>query len=418
MPEFSMSLGQPFAGLVAAIAAGLLVGLERGWTQRDFGAGRRVAGFRTFGLIGLLGGLAGLGPDILAAASALGVAAVLAIGYARSTSEQRVSATTTIAGLLTFAAGFSATRMGSMVGLAAAAATFAILSARHSLHALLRGLQEEEIEGVARFVLVALVVLPLLPDANFGPYEAWNPRRIWMVVVMVTGLSFVGYVAARRFGSSRGILAVAITGALVSSTAVTADYARRLRSEPDAAGPLIAGIAIASIVMFVRVQILTLVLAPRAAPTLAFALAPATLVATLFALAAWRRQGGEAKAVSLGNPFSFGPALLLAGLVAVLSVAARWALELFGSQGMAIVLGLTGMTDVDAAVMTLSNLPEGVIDSHTAGLVLAVPVLANTAIKAGMAQVIAWGHGGLRAAFPLWAALVASAATMLIWTLG
>ena len=413
MPDLS----DPMMSLLVALAAGLLVGMERGWAQRQIARGRRVAGFRTFGLIGLIGGLAGLGPDGIAAVLGLGVAAVLAIGYARSASTDHLSSTTTIAGLVTFGAGFAATRGLPIPGLAAAAATFAILSARSSMHALLKGMSEAEIESVARFALVALVILPILPDADFGPYDAWNPRRIWMVVVLVMGLSFVGYVAARRLGSDRGILIVAFTGAIVSSTAVTISLARRLREEPEAHGALTAGIAVASLVMFVRVQLLALVLVPRVVPALALAMAPATLVAAVYALIAWRRQARKTEAIALGNPFSFGPAILLAGLVAILSLAARWSLERFGSGGMALVLGLTGLSDVDAAVITLAGLPEASLDDWMGGFVLAVPVMANTAAKAGMAALIGWGRGGLRAALPLVAALLASAAVLGGWYL-
>jgi uncharacterized membrane protein (DUF4010 family) len=411
-----LQLPPQFVGLIAATAAGLLIGLERGWRQRAQDAGTRVAGFRTFGLIGLIGGIAGLASDPVAAALGLGVAATLAVGYWKSAREDALSATTTIAGVLTFGIGLAALRLSPGIALAAAAGSYIILSARRSMHALLRGLTEAEIEGVARFALVALVILPLLPDAAYGPYDAWNPRRIWMVVVLVTGLSFAGYVAARRFGADRGILIVALTGSLVSSTAVTADLARRLRKEPESRRALTAGIALASIVMFVRVQILVFVLIPRALPTLALAMAPATMVAGALAFLAWRRQRAEpAPPVPLGNPFDFGPALLLAAMVAILSLVARWALERFGGEGLAVVLGLTGLMDVDAAVLTLAGLPQAALDNATAGIVLAVPVLANTAIKGIIAVVIARGQDGIRASLPLFASLAASAAGLLIY---
>ncbi|GAY21778.1 MULTISPECIES: MgtC/SapB family protein [Sphingobium] len=405
-------IGQPYLAMIASIAIGLLVGLERGWTQRELGKGRRVAGFRTFGLIGLLGGMGGLAPDIVAATLGMGVAAILTVGYSRSADQEHLSATTTLAGLLTFGASFCATRIAPALGLAIGAATFAILSARQSMHAMLRGMDESEIESVSRFLLVALIILPLLPDAAYGPYDAWNPRNIWMVVVFVMGLSFAGYAVSRRFGQDRGILLVALTGAIVSSTAVTADYARRLRDEPGARSLLSAGIAVASIVMFVRVQLVALVLIPRALPTLALTMAPATLVAVAFALVAWRRHGGAGNGMGLSNPLGFGPALMLAALVAGLSLAARWALVRFGQQGMAVVLTLTGISDVDAAVMTMAGLPPDLLDDHVAGLILGSAVLANTLAKAMMTMVIGWGHGGVRAALPLFAALVAAAVSL------
>ncbi|AMK22729.1 MULTISPECIES: MgtC/SapB family protein [unclassified Sphingobium] len=409
-------IGQPYLSMIASIAIGLLVGIERGWTQRDLGKGHRVAGFRTFGLIGLLGGMGGLAPDMVAATLGAGVAVILAVGYSRSADPDHLSATTTLAGLLTFGASFCATRLSPALGLAMGAATFAILSSRQSMHAMLRGMDESEIESVSRFLLVALIILPLLPDAAYGPYDAWNPRKIWMVVVFVMGLSFAGYAISRRFGRERGILLVALTGAIVSSTAVTADYARRLRDEPAARTLLSAGIAVASIVMFVRVQLVALVLIPRAVPTLALTMAPATLVGVIFALIAWRRHGEGSDGMGIANPLGFGPALMLAAIVAGLSLAARWALEHFGQQGMAVVLTLTGISDVDAAVMTMAGLPPGLLDNRTAGLILGSAVLANTLAKAVMTVVIGWGHGGIRAAMPLFAALVAAAISLAGWT--
>lgn len=411
-----MDLAQPYLGLIASLAAGLLVGMERGYAQREMGTGHRATGFRTFGLIGLAGGLAALAPDLVAAVLAIGVIAAVVIGYAISAREDSLSATTCIAAVLTFGIGFAAVRQAPGVALAAAAAAFVILRSRQSMHAMLRGLNEAELEAVARFVLVALVVLPFLPDMPMGPYDALNPRRIWMVVVFVLGLSFVGYAVTRRFGGHRGILFVAMTGALVSSTAVTAEYARRLRNEPDARGPLTAGIALASVVMFIRVQILSLALVPRALPTLALAMGPATIVATLFAALAWRKGAKADGPLSLGNPLGFGPALLLAGLVAILSLVAHWALDLFGNSGIAVVLGLTGLTDVDAAVLTMAGMPETALDGRMAGLILAIPVLANTGVKAVIATVIGRGHGGLRAAMPLYASLLASGGG-LVWAL-
>lgn len=278
---------------------------------------------------------------------------------------------------------------------------------------MLKGMTEKEIESIARFALVALVILPLLPDRNLGPYDAWNPRQIWMVVVVVLGLSFAGYVATRRLGPEKGIMITALCGSLVSSTAVTAAYARRLRQKDGPEAPLIAGIALASLVMFVRVQLLAITLIPYTARSLALAMIPALVVGGLTTLLAFRARSAEASAgeVELGNPLDFGPALLLAGLVAVMAIPARWALEQFGDQGIIVVLGLTGMWDVDAAVLTLAGMPRDILDGSTAGLALAVPVLANTAFKGALALGIAGPRQqGWKASGPLFASVLASGA--------
>lgn len=397
--------------LALSLAIGLMVGLERGWQARAAAPGRRVAGFRTFGLLGLAGGLAALLPPLFGATLLLAAAATLVIGYARSRTRTDQSATGTIAGLLTLALGAFAAAGHGVEALAAAAVMTLLLTLRHRLHGLLQGINPAEIEAASRFAILALVILPLMPDRAMGPLDAWNPRQLWFVVVLVSGLSFLGYAAARRLGPERGLLATAAAGALVSSTAVTAAYARRLHDESPAEAALVAGIALASAVMFARVLLLTGLLALPALPTLAIAIVPAALVQLLLAARAVRRlpEGSGDPGISLGNPLDFRPALLLALFVALLAVASRWAVARFGDAGVGVLLLLTGLADVDAAIITLAGLPEGLITPSRAGLLLALPVLANTLFKAGLALVIAPNRRGWRAAWPLLASVAAAA---------
>ncbi|WP_454890499.1 MgtC/SapB family protein [Sphingopyxis chilensis] len=398
--------------LAASLAIGILIGIERGWRQRDANDGSRVSGLRTFGLLGLTGGLAGHVPDLLAAAIALAALSSLVLGYRSALArEGSLSVTNTLVGIVTFALGYMAAKGQVSEALAVAAVTTLLLTLRAQAHAMLKGMTAQEVDSIARFALVALVILPLLPDRNLGPYDAWNPRQIWMVVVVVLGLSFAGYVATRRLGSGKGIMITALCGSLVSSTAVTVTYAQRLRQKDGPEAPLIAGIALASLVMFVRVQLLSITLIPYAARSLALAMVPAFIVGGLTTLLALRARNAEASAgeVKLGNPLDFGPALLLAGLVAVMAIPARWALEQFGDQGIIVVLGLTGMWDVDAAVLTLAGMSKDILDESTAGLVLAVPVLANTAFKGFLALGIAGPRQqGWKASAPLFASVLAS----------
>lgn len=413
-PPMNMPDTELLRTLAAALAVGILIGIERGWRQRDASDGSRVSGLRTFGLLGLIGGIAGHLPDMLAAVVGLAVLSSLVLGYRTELARQgSLSVTNTMVGIVTFALGFVAAKGQVSEALAVAAVTTLILTLRGQAHAMLKGMSEREVESIARFALVALVVLPLLPDTDMGPYDAWNPRKIWMVIVVVLGLSFAGYVATRRLGPEKGIMITALCGSLVSSTAVTAAYAQRLRQKDGPEGPLIAGIALASLVMFVRVQLLSIALVPYASRSLALAMVPAFLVGGATTLLALRARGAALHAgeVKLGNPLDFGPALLLAGLVAIVAIPARWALERFGDHGIVVVLGLTGMWDVDAAVLTLAGMPRGVLDGETAGLVLAVPVLANTAFKAVLALAIAGPRRrGWKAAGPLLASVLASAA--------
>ena len=179
---------------------------------------------------------------------------------------------------------------------------------------------------------------------------------------------------------------MAATGAMVSSTAVTTALATRLRDNDENAATLVAGIAIASAVMLVRVILLVALIAPVALASLALVIAPAALVSIAAAvwglLTARRAPAVPASAVTVRNPLNFGPALVLTGLVMVMALLARWLMTRIGESGLAIILAISGIADVDAAIITIGGLPAGVFDERTAGLVVAAPVLANNLLKA------------------------------------
>ena len=398
----------PLADLGIALALGLLVGVERGWSARGEPAGGRVAGFRTFGLLGLLGGLAGIMlsearvPAVLLVAAA---ALALVVGYVRDMakdSNASVSATTTIAALITLGLGLLATTGNVLVASVSAGVMVLLLAMREELHAWIRGLTAAEVKAVARFALISIVVWPLLPDAAYGPYNAWNPRNIWFVVVLVSGLSFVGYVAARRFGEVRGTLATAAAGALVSSTAATAALARRLAAGDDPPAPAIAGIALAGAVMMARTLILAAAVAGFVAPTLAWIVVPgglAALAASAFVMRHNLHTPSRGAPMTSANPFDILPALGFAALIAGASLFARWAEARFGDAGLGVIIALTGTFDVDAATVTLGALPAGSLDPVTAGAVLGIPVLLNTAFKAAICIALAgWRKGWAAAA--------------------
>lgn len=408
-----------FGHLALALAVGLLIGIERGWSARDERPGRRVAGLRTFGLLGLLGGVIGtLGLEVhplLAVVVLAAAAAALVAGYLRDMRiDNQVSATSTVAALLTLCLGILATNGYPRSALLVATVAMLLLSLRTQLHGWIQRLNETDVQATARFAIITAAILPLLPDRRFGPYDAWNPRELWLVVVLVTGFSFAGYIASRTFGARRGTLATAAIGGMYSSTAVTAVLSRRLKLG-DAPAPLLsAGIAVASATMFVRVLALTAVLATSALPSLAFVAAPAGVVA--LAASIWRVRRGVGGGADDGaafvprNPFELLPALGFAALVAVIALATRWAEARFGDAGIVALLAITGSFDVDVAIVTLGGLPAGTIAPWVGGLVLAVPILLNTLFKAAVVIAMAGWRRGLPASAPL----LASAATMML----
>lgn len=414
MDPTSIDPVRDFGGIALALALGLLVGLERGWATRDHAPGTRFAGIRTYGLFGLAGGLAGalheragaLALVLLAAAAALVVA-----GYWRASVRQdERSGTASLVGLLTLACGYLAASGEGALASAVTGATVVVLSQRKRLHGWVSALSEAEMVGIARFALIALVILPLLPDTPFGPFDAWRPRQLWLVVVLVSGFSFAGYLASRRFGETRGILATSAAGAMVSSTAVTAALAAKLRDDDGDPAVLAAGVALASAVMFARIGVLAFALARFALPTF-LVLGVPSILASLLATVWLLRRRGSARAqsgsqVAVRNPFGIGPALLLMGLVMVLSVVARWVLANYGDEGLALVLAVTGSVDTDSAIITMGNLPPGALDPRTAGLVMLPPLILNTLLKAGIALTVP----GWRKGWPMALPLIATAA--------
>ena len=394
----------------AALAAGLLIGIERGWKLKGQRAGTRVAGVRTFSLLGLSGGVAGLigaqGQPFVAAFLAGGAVVLLTLGYAHELKSQR-DMTSAVAALATVAIGFLAGSGSEGLAMACAAVVVTLLALRTELHGFVGKLEAEDVKALARYAVIAGAVLPLLPDQDMGPYGAWNPRELWLVVVLVTGFSFAGYIANRLFGARVGTIGTAVIGGAYSSTAVTASLAQRLgRGDPD--GPEPAGIALASAVMYLRVLILVAALATSVLLPFVVVIGPALLVGLLAgALLWWKSKPGDT-AEPPGNPIAILPALGFLVFVAVAAVLTGWAEGRFGQQGIAALILATGSFDVDVAIVTLGRLKPGAIAPDLAALALAGTVVANMIVKIGITLAYARGKG-IRAA----AALTASTVTLI-----
>ncbi len=402
-----------------ALALGLLVGLERGWDGRSQVDGARVAGIRTYGLLGLTGGVAALLPP-WPGAIIIAIAALLLLGgYLRqSRLPTGRSATGAVAGLLVLGLGVLAARGQATVAAAAAAATMLLLASRKPLHGMLRGITVAELRAAARFALLALVLLPLAPDRALGPYAALNPRYLLLVVVLVCGLSFIAYLLARRTRGRGGTLIAAMCGAIVSSTAVTGAFARRMGDGQAQDAGLEIGIILASAVSVGRVLVLVALLQPAAFAAIATPLAPALLLLLASGWWAWRRphQTDHAYRAGLGNPLELGGALSLAALTAVAIIASRWGIERFGHFGAAPVLTLIGLVDVDAAVLAFAAMP--VVDQAAlAGAALALPVAGNLLLKSALTITLARNAGGVRAAVPIALAAVAALGLLAVMNL-
>ena len=396
------------------LAAGALIGLERGFKLRGQQEGTRVAGVRTFTLLGLGSGIAGLiseAQPLTAAVIVLAQLTYLAIAYAPKL-RAKGDATSPVAAAATIATAF----LGGMgaVGLAIAAAAIIVLvlALRDELHGFIDRMDEKDVKALARFAVIALAVLPFLPDDNFGPYDAWNAPKLWWVLILVTGFSFAGYVANRIFGERHGTVATALIGGAYSSTAVTQSLAQRLGTS-DRPGAEPAGIALASAVMYLRVLVLVALLATRLTLPFAIVIAPPLLVAWVAGWWLYRQAPHTEGPAPPGNPIALLPALTFVVFLAAAAVAARWAQAEFGQEGIAILLLLMGSLDVDAAIVTAGNLPPEAIGAQLAALALGGTILANMAVKLGIT--IAYARGkSLSAALALGASMLALAVSLVV----
>ena len=415
-----MNPGFQALGVLTAMACGLLVGIERGFDLRGLRAGTRVAGVRTFTLVGLASGLAGLaghfGQPFAAGALIAGLVAALAIGYAnRPGLKRRPDATTPVAALTTVGLGFIAGFGQPGFAIAGAAVVTLLLALKAELHGFLDKLDEDDVKALGRYAVIAGAVLPFLPNGHYGPLGAWNPQKLWLVVVLVTGFSFLGYVANRIFGERHGTIATALIGGAYSSTAVTQSLAQRLGSDLKG-GAENAGIALATAVMYLRVLLLIGILATRVLAPFAILILPALIIAWSGGFWLYRRAPKCDAPTAPGNPIAILPAFGFVAFVAFAAVAAKWAAGRFGEQGIAALLLIVGSTDVDTAIITLGGLQPAAISPVLAAMAIGGTIIVNMMVKIGIAFVYAG-----RRSLPAVAAMATSVAALavmigLAWT--
>ncbi|MGK9164672.1 DUF4010 domain-containing protein [Inquilinus limosus] len=399
--------------LGAALAVGLIIGLERGWSDRDQPEGRRAAGLRTFAITGFGGGLAAfLAPDLgpgplllfLLAAAALTLAAYLRSG------EADIGLTTEFALLVTVLLGAAAGAGHGLAGLGGAVVVALLLSEKQRLHGWLERFTPAEIAATLQFLLIAVVVPPLLPDRALDPWEAINPARIWWLVVLVAGLSFAGYAAVRIAGPRVGTLLTGLLGGLASSTALTLVFARQARAAPQAAPALAAGIVAAWAVMVIRIGVLVLILHPPLFLALAASLAGAAAVAVGFGLWLWRaapERTGEAP--PLGNPLELWSALKIVLLIVAVLVLSKILDAALGVAGLYLLAAVSGLADVDAITLSAARLTQGGLDVAAGAAVVLIAAGVNTLVKAGLAVVLGGRAMALRI-LPATAAMLAAGA--------
>ncbi len=414
-----------FGTLGVALAVGLLIGLERGWHDRDAPEGQRVAGLRTFGLIGLLGGLCALLADayggVMLGLGFAGLAATLIAAHFKSSwRTEDYGITSEVASLATFALGAAAVAGHPAPAAAGAVITATLLGLKPELHAWLRRLDRQELIAALQLGLISVVVLPLLPDVGYGPGGALNPHALWWLVVLITAISFVGHFAIRVAGERRGLLFTGLAGGLASSTALTLSFAR-IGREHAALHPWLAiGVAVAASTMCLRMLVEVALVSPDllapAAPALG-AMALAGFGVAGAALLRPRRAPDQPAGIEGTRPFQLKVALQFAAALAVIGVLSELAGRWLGDRGLYLLALLSGVADVDAITLSLARMTERGLPSEVAVRGMVIAAMTNTVVKSLMVVVISGGRMAWQVALAA-AAMIAGGAAALLLQLG
>lgn len=374
-----------------ALAIGLLVGLERGWRERDEPAGSRTAGIRTYSISGLLGGVfaalaAVFGQPSVFVAGFLGFATVFAIFALREARRDNdFSVTGVVAALSVFALGGLAVSGDYQAAAAAGTALAATLASREWLHGLLQRLSWVELRSALMLAVMTAIILPLLPDHTIDPWGGLNPWEIWFFTVLTAAISYLGYIAVRVLGPTKGLVVSALAGALISSTAVTLAFARSAKAGGDAK-PLAGGAALAAMVSILRVATIVLLVQPRMAGTIA---APMLAAACAFGASGFLLltgvRDGAIPVVSNRNPFDLTPLMVFAATFGIVAVASSALVGQLGSGGLIATSALSGTFDVDVATLTATRMAGQVVSLETAGQATLAALGTNAIGRVGVA---------------------------------
>jgi uncharacterized membrane protein (DUF4010 family) len=390
----------------AALVIGFLVGLQREYAYGDPDA-EMFAGVRTFSLMGLVGcGGAMVAAELASPWPFVGVLVVLGllitVAYFVSARQGNVGLTTEVAALLTVLAGALCYWEYMALAAALAVATTVLLSLKLELRRFVQRITREDVYATLKFAVITAIVLPVLPNQPYGPppLDVLNPYKIWLMIVFISGISFMGYILIKLVGPEQGIGLTGLLGGLASSTAVTLSLAQRSQEEQELARPFALAITVAWTVMFARVLVevaalntaLLRVLWP---PMVASAAVGLAYCAYLYLVQHTEKRQSD---VPFANPFELGPAIKFGLIYAAILVLSKAAQMYLGSAGLYLSSFVAGLTDVDAITLSLAELSRapGGVDLPTAQRAILLAVMANTVAKGGI--VLTAGAAALRRA--------------------
>ncbi|ENU5812695.1 MgtC/SapB family protein [Vibrio fluvialis] len=408
--------------LLVALLLGAIVGTQRGWVARNNVEGSRVAGIRTFSLVGLYGGLSAilaahyspllLGFALLALVVLASIAFVL-----KQRKSQDISITGVVSLLVTFVLGSLAVSGEPVLAAAAAVITAVVLDNKKELHEALQKLQEYELDAALRLMLISIVMLPLLPNQSYGPWQALNPYEIWWMVVLIASISFLGYFAIKIGGAKRGVLFTSVFAGFSSSTALTLQFSNLSRDQPTISPLLASGILLCCGTMFPRLLIVASLINTELTPILWPVIVVMMIGLYIPAWFIWRSTDvdfNEDQSANHKNPLALQSALWFGVILAIIMLLAHALSDWFGQAGTLALSAVSGITDVDAITLALGRQSTHSLDAYTAAMGIIIAASVNTLVKMGM--VISIGDRGLwvRVAPAMVLSVVAGAVTLLI----
>jgi uncharacterized membrane protein (DUF4010 family) len=390
----------------AAVAIGILIGLQREYARKE-PSEELFAGVRTFALMALIGCAASLFADMLATpwafvAVIVSLGVLIAVAYAITAHQGDIGLTTETSAFVTILAGALCYYEKYLVLAAAiAVTTFTLLSIKLELRAFVRRITREDVLATLKFAVITAIVLPILPNQTFGPtpLNVLNPYKVWLMVVFISGLSFLGYVMIKIVGPRRGIGLTGLLGGIVSSTAVTLSFAQRSQDEEELAKPFALAITVAWTVMFARIIIEVAALNPALLRNVWVPLAAAGGVGLAYCIYLYFSQRTDKQEEStFANPFELGPAVKFGLIYALILLISKAAQVYLGPTGVYISSFAAGLADVDAITLSMAELggaPGGVsLTAAARSIVLAA--IANTVAKGAL--VLSSGTPSLRRA--------------------
>jgi uncharacterized membrane protein (DUF4010 family) len=390
---------------LVALLIGALVGIDRE-RKKEAEPGGSFGGIRTHILLALIGAASARlaiersAPWVLVIALAvIGAAVVATYVHSNQGRDEPHGLTSEMAAIAVFLLGAMAVAGDAELAVALGVVTSAVLAFKKPLHVAVRRLDTQDVFAGLKLLIASFIVLPLLPDRTIDPWQAINPYKLWLLVVLISALSLAGYVAVRRLGSAQGSAITGLAGGLVSSTAATLNFARSSRD--DAAGDghtLAAGILLAWLVMFARIAVLIAVVNR---PLLAAAWPPVAVMGVVTgAFAVWHYRAGlartrpESRPLAVRNPFSLSAAARFGALLAVVLLVVKLAQRYAPAQGVYAVAALAGSVDVDAITLSMADAAHDSNGFTQATAAIVIAAVANTVVKCG--AVLALGTGRVR----------------------